>query len=245
MRIFSSPIIRTNTILMLVGISLLSMSCVQDASERLSTEKQDFVLTMTDIEVINLGFPATLNIKKGSQQEVRINAQPEVFEAMTKIVNNKEWLIDLENFSGGYESVTIELTLPSFSGLLTSSTGDIIVEDYFQNIDVLNLEVQSTGKINFKGTARQIDVLIDGTGNVTLDGLATQLNSSLDSTGDLMAYGLEAAIVDVLSTSTGDAEIVAQEELSVIMTGIGDVKYKGNPSITSNISGIGELMDEN
>lgn len=230
------------TILMLIGLIISSTSCVK---EQLTTAKEDFTLSLSTIESINIAFPATVYIKKGPQQKVQINAQPEVFEAMTKIVDNKEWVIDLENFNGSYESVTIELTLPTFSGLLTTSTGDIIVADYFQNIEALNIEVQSTGTIKFKGTAREIDVWIDGTGDVTLDGLATQLNATLDSTGDLMAYALEATVVDVLSTSTGDAEIVAQEELSVIMTGTGDVKYKGNPSITSTITGTGELMDEN
>ena len=243
MRIFSSSIIRTITALFLIGTSLLSTSCLK--LDKLSTAKEDYVLPMTEIAVINLGFPAKVIVKKGSQQAVHINAQPEIFEAMTKRVVNKEWRIDLENFKGGYESVTIEITLPTFSGLLTTSTGDIIVEDYFQNIDLLNIEVQSTGKITFKGAATQIDLLIDGTGDVTLEGLTPRLNAELAGTGNLIAFGLETKFIDLLSTSTGDAEIFAQEELIVRMNGTGDVKYRGYPTIISSISGTGELRDEN
>ena len=244
MNIFKGTIIKISASLLLFGLILFSTSCVNE-SDRLTTARENFTLSLPTIEVINLDFPATVLIKKGVQQSVKINAQPEIFEAVTKTVENGEWSIDLGNFSGSYESVTIELTLPTFSGLLTSSTGDIIVEDYFQDIEALNLEIQSTGNIVFRGAATQIDLLIDGTGDISLEGLSSQLNAQLDGTGNLSAFDLITKVVDLASTSTGDAEIFVEEELIVTMTGTGDVKYKGNPVITSMISGTGELRDEN
>ena len=71
------------------------------------------------------------------------------------------------------------------------------------------------------------------------------IRDRLSSTGDLSAYDLTSEEVELISTSTGDAEIRVAQRLNVTMTSTGDVKYKGNPQITSRISGTGDLVDEN
>lgn len=218
-------------------------SCVQ--VDQLMTEREDYTLDLPDFSIIALDFPAKVLIKQGNEQRIKINAQPEIFEAMTKTVNDDEWLIDLTNFSGGFEKVTVEITMPIITGLHTTSTGDIIVEDKFDSVELLNLSVQSTGDITYRGNAQRIDLLIEGTGDVDLSGSTEFLNARLSSTGDLLAFDLTSEVVELVSRSTGDAEIRVGKELIVTMTSTGDVRYKGRPQITSNISGTGDLKDEN
>lgn len=235
-----------NQILVFLGIiifALNSTSCIPE--ERLVTQRENFTLDLPNFSSITLDFPAEVFIYQGAEQSIKINAQPEIFEAMTKTVSNDEWLIDLANFRGGYEGVTIEITMPIITGLHTTSTGDIRVQDYFEGTRLLELSVESTGKIEYQGNVQQIDLLIDGTGDVDLSGNADMLNARLSSTGDLSAYGLSTQEVELVSTSTGDAEIRVAQMLTVTMTSTGDVKYKGNPQIISRISGTGELREDN
>lgn len=231
--------------LALIVFAIFAFSTTSCIKEALVSEREDFTLDLPDFSIITLDFPAKVFIKKGTEQSIKINAQPEIFNAITKSVNNDEWLIDLVNFSGGYESVAIEITMPTIKGLHTTSTGDISVQDKFDSVDFLDLSVQSTGKIQHHGDAQQINLLIDGTGDVQLSGQTNLLNARLSSTGDLSAYNLKAMVVELISSSTGDAEIRVEKELTVTMTSTGDVKYKGHPQINSTISGTGDLQDKN
>lgn len=228
--------------IVLAFFAFSTTSCLQ---EKLISEREDFTLDLPDFSIVTLDFPAKVIIKKGNEQSININAQPEIFNAITKSVNNDEWLIDLVNFNGRYESVTIEITMPTITGLHTTSTGDINVQDKFDNVELLALSVQGTGKIQHQGDAQQINLLINGTGDVQLNGQTDLLNARLSSTGDLSAYNLKSTVVELVSSSTGDAEISVEKELTVTMTSTGDVKYKGHPEITSSISGTGDLKDEN
>lgn len=228
--------------MILIGFCFQNMSCVP---EKLTTERENFALALPDFSAITLDFPAEVILTQGDQQKINIHAQPEIFDAITKSVTEEEWLIDLVNFNGGFEPVTIEITMPTITALHTTSTGDIYVQDYFDKVEKLLLGVESTGKINYKGTAEQMDLIINGTGDVTLSGEADFLDAQLNSTGDLAAYDLPTQKVKLVSTGTGDAEIRVAKTLTVTMTSTGDVKYKGNPLIMSNISGTGDLKDEN
>lgn len=243
MKIIKLSIVQFFALATLVFFAFNTTSCVQ--GEKLMTERENFTLDLPNFSIITLDFPAEILIKKGETQNIKINAQPEIFAAMTKSVSNNEWLIDLSNFNGSYEGVTIEITMPTITGLFTTSTGDITVTDKFDKVALLTLSVDGTGNIQFEGSADQIDLLIDGSGDIDLKGATDFLNARLSSTGDLHAFGLNSTVVELVSTSTGDAEIRVEEELTVTMTSTGDVKYKGYPQITSRISGTGDLKDEN
>jgi len=237
-----------NQFLVLVVLTIFTFnttSCVYEEATSLISEREDFTLDLPPFSVVTLDFPAKVFIRKGEQESIKINAQPEIFSALNKTVSDGEWLIDLINFNDGYERVTIEITIPSISGLHTTSTGDINIESRFDKVETLTLSVGSTGDIKYKGSATKMDLLIDGTGDIQLSGQADFLHAQLSSTGDLSAYDLTAEVVTLVSTSTGDAEIRVEKNLDVTMTGTGDVKYKGQPQITSNISGTGDLKDEN
>lgn len=243
MKSIKLSITQTFALVTVVFFAFNMTSCIQ--GDKLLTEREEFILDLPNFSAITLDFPAKVLIYKGDQQRIKISAQPEIFDAITKTVSNEEWLIDLVNFRGGFESVTIEITMPTINGLFTTSTGDIIVEDEFDKVALLTLLVGSTGDIRFEGSTERIDLTIDGTGDISLYGSTDFLNARLSSTGDLHAFDLNSTEVELVSTSTGDAKIRVEKDLMVTMTSTGDVEYKGYPHITSSISGTGDLKDVN
>ncbi|MEM6317113.1 MAG: head GIN domain-containing protein [Bacteroidota bacterium] len=240
--------VSTQSLFIFIGLLLLvlnSTSCIYREASTVVTERETFTLDLPNFSVITLDFSADVFIYEGDQQEIKIIAQPEIFEAITKTVIDDEWLVDLANFNGGYESVTIEITMPTIKGLYTTSTGDIFVKDKFDGPETLELSVKRSGDITYRGNPQLIDLKMNGTGDVDLSGTTQFLKAQLSSSGDLSAFDLKAQIVELSSRSSGDAAIRVDKKLDVIMTSSGDVEYKGRPQITSNISGSGDLEDAN
>ncbi|MEM1121248.1 MAG: head GIN domain-containing protein [Bacteroidota bacterium] len=232
-------------VFIIVGLMALSMtSCIYREEVEIISEREDFTLDLPAFSTVTLDFSAKVLIYRGDEQRIKINAQPEVFEAITKSVVDGEWLIDLANFTDGYQKVTIEITLPTLTGLHTTSNGDIQVKDDFKDIALLNLSTSSNGDIAFKGSAQRVDLQIDSNGDIELSGAADLLNVHLDGSGDLSAYDLRTQTVDLISKGSGDAEIRVAKALNVVMSGSGDVTYKGQPTITSDISGSGDLKKD-
>lgn len=229
----------------LLFLALNTTSCIYREASTVVTERETFTLDLPSFSTITLDFSADVFIYEGDQQEIKIHAQPEIFEAITKTVDDDEWLIDLVNFNGGYESVTIEITMPTIKGLHTTATGDIFVKDKFDGTETLELSVKTTGDITYRGNPQRIDLKMNGTGDVDLSGTAQFLKAHLSSTGDLSAFGLKTQTVELRSMGSGDAAIRVDKKLDVTMTSSGNVEYKGRPQITSNISGSGDLEDAN
>jgi hypothetical protein len=64
-------------------------------------------------------------------------------------------------------------------------------------------------------------------------------------TGTINAFNLEVDTCYVSLTGTGSCKVTVNELLDAIITGTGNVYYRGYPAITSHITGLGSLISSN
>jgi hypothetical protein len=91
------------------------------------------------------------------------------------------------------------------------------------------------------------EISYDGSGNVMVSGSMESDYLELSLLGSCSFYGfslrVESCQVDI--TGSGNCEITAGSQLDVSIEGSGSVFYKGNPSVTSHITGSGGVVDSN
>ncbi len=90
------------------------------------------------------------------------------------------------------------------------------------------------------------NINIIGTGNITLAGeKQDNLYINIIGTGNVNAFGLEVDNCEIRSTGTGNCEVFVSESLTVYITGVGKVYFKGDPKIRQTIIGLGGVIDSN
>ena len=86
-----------------------------------------------------------------------------------------------------------------------------------------------------------------GTGDVIIDGEMSQESIEVDLTGtgnyDGYLMTVEDCRIDIVGTA--DAQVTVNTVLDVIIEGTGSVYYKGHPDIQSNITGTGNVVNDN
>ena len=82
---------------------------------------------------------------------------------------------------------------------------------------------------------------LPGAGSIEVDGEADRLELALTGAGDLDAVDLRAADASVDSTGAVNATLWVTDRLDLSMTGAGAVRYHGDPSVTSTITGVGRV----
>jgi len=110
-----------------------------------------------------------------------------------------------------------------------------------------SISVETTEDIRFEMVISEIsDIGLLGVGSFDLSGdFQDELSVSLIGVGNIEAYDLEVGKCTILSTGVGDCRVRVRDELNVTITGVGNIYYKGNPTITQKITGIGNLIDDN
>ena len=171
------------------------------------------------------------------------------------------------NISGVYEviwqesetaSVTIEMYENLFEFLEISTNGDTLHIDSSRAINVRSNDVTpriylyspSLEAVSFYGalTAENWDTVYGQNFSLNVSGAASAelnlnvevLDVDLSGAGDLDLTG-NINTANLVVSGAGSIDIDVIHYLNVNLSGVGRVRYGGNPTITRNISGVGTL----
>ena len=83
---------------------------------------------------------------------------------------------------------------------------------------------------------------VQGSGSLVLSGTCNFAEISVQSSGSFSGSSLKIRCAEVNSRGSGHTYVWVTDRLNVTIQGSGNVYYKGNPQIISNIKGSGKLI---
>ena len=120
------------------------------------------------------------------------------------------------------------------------------------NNNLLQIGINLTRAINtgFNPTELTIDIYmpelteisVNGAGNITIaDGKASSLRIALNGAATIDAQNYEVDSVSVNLSGAGDVKIWAVSGLDYQISGVGTVRYRGNPTLSGRTNGLGRV----
>jgi hypothetical protein len=105
------------------------------------------------------------------------------------------------------------------------------------------IDIAGSSDIGSIGAFRFDDILVNisGSGNINLTGSAKKLNMRVSGSGDFNGFDMPIDTARLNITGSGSAQLNVSKILDVTISGSGDVIYKGDPSVSSNIKGSGRV----
>ncbi len=260
-------IMQSNRYVWMITLLLLSLySCDENSlhpCERGTGSLVSEARSVSNFTRVRLDIPGDLHIRRDSVFRLEISAQANILDEITTEVRGDLLEIDSDHCLRDHKTIRIDLSLPMITALEVNGSGDAFGLDRFES-DVLNLFVKGSGSIEFEADVRRLDIDIDGSGNITLDTQAEEIETDIDGSGDLFLSGSTLIHLidingsgDVLAfdtptnestieiTGSGDCQVRVSDELDVIIRGSGNVRYKGNPLVSTTITGSGRLINDN
>jgi len=253
--------LKSYTATLILGLSLFTFNsifigCSDDDSALIdeeTIEEENEIATKTlsvaDFTGINLAIAADITIKQGTVQEVKAIGDDEVIDNLKTSIVDDEWKIDFINdYNKNYE-LSIEITVPNISNLTLSSSGTIKVNDFSDQSNLI-LAISGSGNMEinkFEGITN-LGITLSGSGNLTAQKDIKSLNDidlKITGSGSYYGYELSCKHAIVKSTGSGNTELLVVETLNAKISGAGSISYKGTPSISSNITGTGDLFNAN
>ncbi len=105
-----------------------------------------------------------------------------------------------------------------------------------QEMHVINSGV---GSIFLKIETDKLITTLKGIGEIELTGKTRFHDIEISGTGKINAYNLETEEANVRSKGVGECIVNVSKKLDIYSSGIGKVRFKGNPEIKSKQTGLG------
>ncbi|MCB0476648.1 MAG: DUF2807 domain-containing protein [Crocinitomicaceae bacterium] len=256
--------------ILFIGLVFLTFTSSCKKIDAAKGTKSDHVIQYGNFNGIVLESGGNLYYTEDSTQySIVINTTDKVFEAMNIRVENNQLVIGLEK---GYsiknpEEISIYVSAPLCKDYLISGTGKIEINRTTDSIlDRCEMIVSGSGNILVNQMdAIELFSLISGQGNIAVQNMNVTNNAGVVSgagdiafygdtytnylqvsgTGNINSFSLNSVHANVVFSGSASARVRVDSTLNVDISGYGNVFYKGYPSITTNISGDGNVVDSN
>ena len=203
------------------------------------------VRSVTGFSGIDSRVSADVFITKGAAYSVEVRAQQNILNVMRTYESNGSLVIRFENDVRvrSHEPIQVFVTMPELSRARLSGSGDIRTTGDFQP-NTMHLDISGSGNIEIAQlTAQAIDATISGSGNIkVLSGTAQSATLKISGSGSLDLSGVQAQQATTRTSGSGSTRIKVAQSLNVTISGSGSVYYRGNPVISTSISGSGKVL---
>ena len=86
-----------------------------------------------------------------------------------------------------------------------------------------------------------LNIDVNGAGNLDLSGKAENLDIKINGGGLVNAYDMESDTANATINGMGQCKLRVEKALNAKIDGAGAIYYKGNATVKSSISGVGEI----
>jgi len=193
-----------------------------------SGKVQEYEVGVDDFKNVSLFGPINLRIKQGPEISVIVDAEPEIFSALSYDVKNETLEIGFKENVTCFETdygVWINVTVPNIESIYQSGVS----------------EIESNGDLALS----ELHLNISGNADITLSGQVD--NQTIISSGVLHAenFALLSTTTSIDVSGVADIELTCSDNLDIEVDGSAKISYKGNPTISRDVSGELDLINAN
>jgi hypothetical protein len=203
------------------------------------TEQRD-VSGYSKVELSGIG---RLVIEVGENESLTIEAEDNLMEYIETDVRGSTLQIGIQERISINPSKPIiyYLTVRQLEAINVSGAGSVEAPDL--EADRFSVDISGAGGVKIdRLVAARLDVNISGLGDMTINGgQVDQQDVNISGSGNHETRDMESAEADISLSGLGNATVWVTEYLKVGISGAGSVRYAGNPTVDSNVSGLGSL----
>lgn len=222
-----------------VGLALLLVACTGGRGSGTIIEENRDVSNFNGISLSNSG---NVTITVGETEALTVRTDDNIMsDIITEVRGNTLVLTTRPNSAINPTTLEYDITVTTLESLVVTGSGDVIAPEI--EGDAFNIEISGSGDVDIaKLDVDSLTVGMSGSGEVNIADGETDLQTvSMSGSGDYNALNFESNTSSVSITGSGSAQVNADDELTARLSGSGDLRYTGEPTVDSNVTGSGSV----
>lgn len=227
------------TPLLLVIGALMTTAFVLHPGDNDMSQKFDF----RNFNEVKVSSNFTVSIEQGETYSMEITGVSELFEGLEVSQDGQTIEIGYEkkrkNF--GSNTLKVKIVMPALQSLDLSGAIKAKIEG-FKN-ESLQIDISGASSCELNANINNVKVDISGAGNLDLKGKGDLMVINLSGASNVKAREYLVKRLNLNMSGAGAAQVYASEQLDVEVSGVGSVKYDGNPKVLNKkLSGMASIQ---
>ncbi len=218
----------------LIALSISSCEILQQGIEPRNPEEKSF--DFKNFDKLEMGNAFNINVKQGSDFRIKAKGDSRDIEDLIVKVSSGELKIYYTKWRIRRYRMEIDIEMPTVKEIDFSGATTSFVEG-FEDLAALKIDLSGSSNATVSAKARLYEVDLSGASELDLNGSGKEMEVDLSGASKLNAFDtlVDKATLDVSGAST--CRVNVSEKLNIRASGASKVRYRGNPQVSSNLSG--------
>lgn len=228
-------------------ISLLTSLILASCGNYDSGPKISKTFTVSEFSILELEVIGEVYYEQADSFYMHVSGGTNLIENLKVSNDDDELSIELKNkdkYTNKKNELIIRVGSPHLSKVNFNSVGTFYIEKNFKG-DELSVENNGVGKIKINDAhVTTMNLISKAVGTIEAKGTAVNAFISSKGVGEIDSRKLKTKNTVVECKGIGNISVHASNSIDISISGIGSVKYYGNPEdIKTNISGLGKASN--
>lgn len=220
-------------------VSACRFSCVHGSGNQTSETRK-----VKDFTRLSISGGFKVNLTQDSSMSIKITADDNLLKYIkTENEGDRLHIYTRRNLCNTGE-MTLNISVRNLEEIKAAGGVEI---DGTGKINTKNLHIKLSGatKVNMDLTAADVTINGSGATELNLKGQATSNYIEMSGSGKVYALDFVVGSCNIQTSGVGYCEVNVLNSLSVHSSGASEVKYKGNPTVNNDKSGVSSIEKVN
>jgi len=182
-----------------------------------------------------------VRVSPAPSQAVEVEGQENLVGLVESEVRDGIWTIRTSECYRTDKPFIVYIRVPTLDKVIIQGSGDVLGTGTLET-GSMDLTVQGSGDVDLTVKASKVEAFVQGSGTIKLGGTCDDLNAEVQGSGDVKAGNMSTANATANVNGSGDITVKVAGTLDAVISGSGDVRYKGTPAeIKKQVSGSGDI----
>jgi hypothetical protein len=212
--------------------------CVRGSGVAVSETRQ-----AQDFERIHASSSINVYVSQGPEYRVRVEAEHNLLPLVRTSVSGGTLDISTTGCFSTTRGVSVHVTMPQVRALSTSGSGSLRTENELVTPE-LSLSASGSGGLEVHARTPRLSARLSGSGGVGLRGQGDEQQVTVTGSGSYNARHYATRTAQLTNTGSGASWVSVSGRLEARLTGSGSVFYRGDPHVSSQVTGSGRVVRE-
>lgn len=225
-RLFALPLIIVST--------FLPTSCIVDDPGPIQYTERQFA--MSDFDRLEMGSAFHIDVKHGDFFSVTASGDRRNIEDLIVEKEGSTLVIRYRDGRNRRHDTDIEITMPELYAVNFSGASESRVYGFGEQA-AFSVSLSGASVCQVDLSAMKVNVILSGASYLNIHGEAEALEADVSGASVLRAFNFPVVRADLHFSGASDGDVAVSDALTVSASGGSRVVYRGEPSVTSEVSG--------
>jgi hypothetical protein len=227
-------------VVMIVSATLLT-SCYTEDPGPIQEYDKDF--TVTDFDKLQMGDAFNITVEQGDLFQIKATGDRRNIDDLIVDKDGSTLRIRFDNSRNRKHDTSIKITMPSLQKLSFSGATDSRVSG-FTDLDNLDIHLSGASVCQLDVNAGHVDALVSGASYLYMNGAGYDIRVDLSGASVLKAFHYAVEKANIKASGASDGNVLVTGNLDALATGASVIIYRGNPAVTSEVSGASTVKQD-